>query len=189
MTDFWPEGITLADVQSPKEILLAAQEQWRTKSDGVLGLVIRETTSTKGHAMLVVHAKHEPTNRTVQLFNVVHRPTAPYPVTIYPREDDLPNFLKKSYYSPPFGAGLVIKGMQGETIENDWVADSPGEFRDKLKDAFNLGTVKASILALAVVSADSAQSAGGPTQGTGESTRSAGDSTESGGESAEAARD
>jgi hypothetical protein len=182
MTDFWPEGIELEDVQSPKEILLAAQEQWRTRSEGVLGLVIRETTSTKGHAMLVVHAKHEPTNRTVNLFSVVHRKTAPYPVTIYPKEDDLPNFLKKSYYSPSFGAGLYIKGMQGETIENEWVADSPGEFREQLRDAFNLGTVKASILAVVGGGADPTPNTGDSTPHAGESTRNTGDSAQSGGE-------
>jgi len=189
MTDCWPEGIELTDMQSPKDILVAAKEQWHTRSDGALGLVIQEATSTTGHAMLVVHAKHEPTNRTLNLFTVVHRQTAPYPVTIQPREDELPPFLKKSYYAPSLadiGRESLGRAMsEGRTVANKWVAESPAEFRTKLKEAFNLGTVKAGILAVVTGGADLTPGAGSPTQGTGESSRSEEESEEGGGESVE----
>lgn len=198
MTDFWPEGISIADSQSPKGILMAADEQWRTKSDGVFSLDIQEATSTKGHTMLIVHARHEPTNRTVKLFKVVHRATAPYPVTIQPREEDLPNFLKKSYFAPSFTSSFTTMGdfahamrtmSEGRMVENEWVADTPGEFRDQLKGAFNLGIVKASILALVAEGDDSTERESESPPGTGGSTPSAGESPEGDGESSEGARE
>lgn len=150
MTDFWPAGISLRDTQSPKDILVGAKKQWREKSGGVLGLIIDDTTSTDGYPMLVVYAEHKPTDRTINLFSVVHRKDSPYPVTIQLNTGDLPDFLKKSYYRPGARSiGLFLQGAtEGKTVKNKWVAESPSEFRDLLKAVFNLGTVKADILSL-----------------------------------------
>lgn len=150
MTDFWPEGISLEDTQSPKDILVGADQQWREKSGGVLSLIIRETTSEGDNALLIVHVMHEPTNRTVNLFSVVYRPMSPYPAAIQPMKGDLPDFLKKSYYRPGIGGfGSIWRvASEGGTVKNEWVAYSPNEFRDLLKAVFNLGTVKADLLSL-----------------------------------------
>jgi hypothetical protein len=149
MSDFWPKGLELSDTQSPMGILENAKHDWNTNSNGALGLVLQETKSTTGNYMIIVHAKHLPSNRTVTLFSVVHRPNAPYPATIEPKGDDLPTFLKKSYYQPGFteniGGSLL---QQGRTVKNSWVSETPSEFRKNLEQVFNLGTVKSEILSL-----------------------------------------
>lgn len=148
MSKFWPSDIKISDTQSPKEILKVAQEDWSTSSDGVMELVLQDATSEAGNAMIIIYAKHVPTNRTSTLLSVVHRPNNPYPVTIQPTVEDLPDFLKKSYNQP----GLQnFEGIipTGRTVSNEWVSDTPSEFRDKLAKAFNLGAIKSKILNLA----------------------------------------
>lgn len=149
MSDFYPAGLKLNDTQTPMEILRVAQEDWNTNSSGLLALVLQEAKSQSGNDMIIVHAKHVPSNRSATLFSVVHRPSAPYPVNIQTKEDDLPNVLKKSYYKPGFtDVGVAMGGIRGHTIENKWVSDTPADFREKLKEVFNLGLVKSAILNL-----------------------------------------
>lgn len=162
MSNFWPEGIELSDTQSPKEILQSAQVEWQTGSDGVMELVLQDAKSKSGNSMIIVHAKHIMSNRTATLFSIVCRPNHPYPVMIQPKDEDLPDFLKKSYYEPGL-SGLAnintsLFGTQGKKISNEWVADTPPEFRKKLADAFNLGIIKSEILNLASSATESSNS-------------------------------
>jgi hypothetical protein len=126
-----------------------AKQDWIEHSDGLLTLVIQDAESTTGHRLLIVHAQHVPSNRTATLFSVVHRPGSPYPATIQPRDRELPDFLKKSYYKPGFAditAGIA--GAAGREITNSWACETPFEFRLKLQQAFNLGMVKSEVLSL-----------------------------------------
>jgi hypothetical protein len=156
MSNFWPKGLELTDTESPRQILETAQREWNAESSGVLTLVFQETKSESGNEMIIVHAKHVPSNRTVTLFSVIYRPNTPYPVTIQPKDDVLPNYLKKSYYIPGTldnlltGTGIV--NPQGREVKNEWVADAPAEFRRKLEEVFNLGIVKSEILSLVSMS-------------------------------------
>jgi hypothetical protein len=156
MSNFWPKGIELTDTESPRQILDTAQREWNAESSGVLTLVFQETKSESGNDMIIVHAKHVPSNRTVTLFSVIYRPNTPYPVTIQPKDDVLPNYLKKSYYKPgTVDTALIesrILNSQGHQVTNDWVADAPSEFRRKLEEVFNLGIVKSEILSLVSMS-------------------------------------
>ena len=154
MTSFWPSGLDLEDISSPLEILQSAQIEWAEQSNGLLNLVIQRAESTNGNHLLIVHAKHVPSNRTVTLFSVVHRPGAPYPAKIQPRENELPDILKKSYYRPGISALAGLAVSAGEQVTNKWVSDTPSEFRSHLQDVFNLGSVKSEVLSL--VSADEA---------------------------------
>lgn len=146
MSRFWPEGLSLSDTQSPYEVLEIASEEWETASNGALTLVIEQTEAERENAKITVHAKHVPSNRTATLFSIIHRLSAPYPVTIQPREDNLPDILKKSYYDP--GIDGISWLTRGRTVENEWVSDTPSEFREKLSKAFNLSIVKAVVLSL-----------------------------------------
>ncbi len=149
MSEFWPEGIDVDDLRSPRDILDSAKTQWTAESGGVFTLVLQDAKSTNGNNMVLVHAKHQPSNRSAELFTVVHRPREPYPVTIQPKDEDLPNFLKKKYRS--FGladVGSLATPLGGE-IHNEWVAESPKEFSAKLMEAFNLVAVKATMWNLA----------------------------------------
>lgn len=166
MSDFWPVGITLSDTQSPREILEAAQEDWRTNSDGLMDLVLQDTESESGNPIIVVHAKHVTDNRTATLFSVIHRPKHPYPVAIQLIEEDLPRFLKKSYYQPG-SKGLLdstssssLFGQPGHTVSNEWVADTPPEFRKKLASALNSGAIKGEILNLVSLAESNGKSNG-----------------------------
>ncbi len=149
MTSFWPTGLDMNDTSSPLEILESANQEWTENSEGLLTIIIQEAESTTNDHMLIVHAKHVPSNRTVTLFSVVHRHDAPYPARIQPRDDELPDILKKSYYRPGIAdLGAGIANMAGRNITNKWVCDTPSEFRSRLSDAFNLGTLKSEILSL-----------------------------------------
>ncbi len=166
MSNYWPNGLELSDTQSPLQILATAQEDWKTGSAGVLTLVLQEAKSQSGNDMIIVHAKHVPSNRTATLFSVVHRPNAPYPATIQPKDNDVPNVLKKSYYRPGLGDAAIGIGMtKGRNVTNTWVSDTPSEFRAKLEEVFNLGTVKCEIFSLVSdAPADTADDDEGPTE-------------------------
>ena len=147
---FWPAGLDLRDTQSPIEILGFTQEEWSANSDGFLALVFQTAKSRSGNDMIIVHAKHIPSNRTAELFSIAHRLDTPYPVAIQPHEYELPNSLKKRYYQEtPYEFEMRDQEPDaGYTVENPWVADTPSELRLLLKNAFNLGSVKSVILNL-----------------------------------------
>jgi hypothetical protein len=167
MSNFWPSGLELSDTQSPREILKAAQNDWRTNSNGAMDLVFQDAKSKSGNRMIIVHAKHIANDRTATLFSIVHRPEHPYPATIQLKEDDLPQLLKKSYYqqgSKGIGLANSIAGLMdtpGKTVSNEWVSETPAEFRKKLADAFNSGLVKSEVLNLASISTENTDSTNG----------------------------
>jgi hypothetical protein len=146
MSSFWPKGIELSDTQSPKDVLETAREDWQESSDGAMELVLQDAKSESGNSMIIVHAKHVASNRTATLFSVVHRRESPYPARIQPKEEDLPSFLKKTR-SNPIGLPEIV--FTGTTISDQWVSDTPSEFRKALTAAFNLGVIKREILNLA----------------------------------------
>ena len=150
MSDFWPD-IELEDTASPKDILEEARGNWEQQSGGRFTLVLQPVTSQSGNAMVIVHAKHEPSRRTAELFSVVHRPESPYPTTIQPKSEDLPSFLKKEYMtrSVDYGIAAARYGEKDEVVRNKWVADTPAEFRSKLREVLTLGTTKSEIVSLA----------------------------------------
>ena len=152
MGDFWPSGLELKDAASPMQILQSAAAEWDARSEGKLLLLLSSAKSDNGNEMILVHAKYVPKKRTATLFEVVHRPGAPYPVTIQPKGADLPNFLRKAYKQLPVTSMVniarLMDGTTGATITNEWVADTPSEFRGKLTEVFNLGTTKGEILNL-----------------------------------------
>lgn len=149
MSGFWPDRLDLSDTRSPLEILQDARQEWEEKSGGVLTLVCEETTSQSGNRIIIVHAKHVPGNRTRTLFSVIHRPKDPYPVTIQPEGDDLPDFLRKTYHRSGVGEVAVdIASLVGHTVTNEWVSDTPSEFCGKLKQVFNLGSIKQMVMSL-----------------------------------------
>jgi hypothetical protein len=158
VAEFWPAGLDLDDTSSPLEILEMANQEWAEHTSGLLALVIQEAESTNGNHLLIVHAKHVPSNRTVTLFSVVHRPGAPYPATILPRDNELPDILKKSYYRPGFAeVSAGFRGLEGRRVENDWVSDTPSEFRSQLRNVFKLGILKSEVLSLVSGAASSSR--------------------------------
>lgn len=156
MSNFWPSGLDLSDTQSPRDILKVAQEEWHQSSEGLMELVLQDARSKSDNIMIIVHAKHVASNRTSTLFSIVHRPNSPYPVTIQLEAHDLPNFLKKTYESASsYNMRFAIEAMaSSQKVSNPWVSDTPAEFRKKLSDAFNEGSVKSIIFNLAAGESD-----------------------------------
>lgn len=147
MSNFWPKGIKVSDIQSPMQILETAQKDWDKNSGGILALLLQKAKSESGNNIIIVHAKHVPDNRTITLFSVIYRPNAPYPASIEPKEDDLPNCLKKTYETTS-SLNSALSNLTGQKINNTWVSNEPSEFRTKLEEVFNLGIVKSEILSL-----------------------------------------
>lgn len=155
MSTFWPTDLSVTDLQSPWQILNTAREEWEAESGGAMTLIL-EKAESNGNAMIIVYGQHIPSNRTASLFSVIHRMNANYPVTIQPKDDDVPLFLQKSYVETVGGglSGLVemskiVSGARTErTVKNEWVCDTPSEFRAKLKKVFNLGAIKSEIINL-----------------------------------------
>lgn len=158
MTNYWPDGLELSDANTPLEILSDARSDWNSSSGGVLDLILQVAASKSGNHMIIVHAKHVVSNRTATLFSVVSRKTHPYPARIQPKDEELPDFLKKSYKKLSVRGLASMSALMNQTkeewIENEWVADTPVEFRVKLHKIFNLGIIKSIILNL--ISSDDA---------------------------------
>ena len=151
MSKYWPDGLELSDTQSPLDILRDAQRDWKDSSRGVLALILQEAETQSGYYMVVVHARHEASNRTASLFSVVSRRGQPYPARLQPKDAELPNFFRKSYKSESLSSSMsgMMRALSDEKwVENEWVADTPGEFREKLAEVFNLGNIKSEIMNL-----------------------------------------
>lgn len=151
MSNYWPDGLELGDTDSPLEILKLAKEDWELESDGKLSLIVQETESTNGNAYLEVHAKYIPTDQTIALFSVVHRHDSPYPSRIQPRDEELPDYFKKKYKKGPGLLGLssvMASAAIEREVTNEWVCETPSEFRGNLKKALNLGVIKSEIVSL-----------------------------------------
>ena len=148
MSTFWPSDLELNDIQSPMDILEEALREWESRSNGMMTLVLQSAESTHGDEMIIVHAKHLPSNRTAALFSVVYRPSNPYPATIQPRDDELPKYLRKTYRAPG-RLPEVVSTTIGHTVTNEWVSETPLEFRVNLRKVFNLSVVKSEVLNLA----------------------------------------
>lgn len=150
MSKFWPSDININDIQSPKQILKIAQKEWEDESNGVMTLDLQDTQSKSGNSMVIVYAKHIPSNRTSTLFSVIHRPNNPYPVTIQLQNQDLPDYLKKVYISPALTELVTsvrkVNSLQG--YSNPWVSETPAEFREKLAEVLSDGSIKGQILNL-----------------------------------------
>lgn len=148
MSNFWPEGFELDDIQSPREILEDASVEWATKSNSRLMLITQDGVTTKNDAMLIVHAYDVHRDRTVSLFTIIHRPMSPYPATISLPSDDLPPYLRKEYYSRGIYDRTLPAGLKGSTVINEWVCETPAELRRKLSEALNSARVKSAIVNL-----------------------------------------
>ncbi len=92
----------------------------------------------------------------IRNYDPENRRNTPYPVSIQPQEEKMPNFLKKSYYEPGGTEDYDVDYMPGEgyTVSNPWVADTPAEFRERLAEVFNLGVTKSIVINLASKGSD-----------------------------------
>lgn len=144
MFNFWPEGFEISDTQSPIEILEEAKREWLDRSKGQISLAIRNVVTDEGYERYLVYAHHVPSNRVASLFTVVSRNECPYPARLQPKIAELPRFFLKEYWDGPDHDDF----RESCWIKNEWVADSPSEFREHLKSILNLSHIKSELLNL-----------------------------------------
>lgn len=157
---FFPDNIELSEIFSPSEILENAKREWDARSNGILLLQISQAfLESEEELVLEVYIVHSPSKRMAKALSVAHRPNHPYPIEIRPEPFNIPKYLKKSYKiqsrrspSPLFSIVDQMREIERalpevvtQTITNEWVCDTPTEFREKLEKAFNLGTIKSTI--------------------------------------------
>lgn len=149
MSNFWPSDLNLKDTSSPSEIITEASKEWHTRSQGQLVLQAEPYETDEGDEALTVFVQHIPTSRAISLFTVNYRANHPYPARFFPKGDELPNYLKKSYKSRSLLSTVSLDNLStGQQIQNEWVCDTPTEFRENLKKIINLGSIRSRIVSL-----------------------------------------
>ena len=153
---FFPHDLEIANVQSPLDILSEAKNEWDTEGQGVITLLVDEGRSTESdivYALIRVYAQHIPTERIENLLTVIHVCDKPYPARINLAKEDIPSVLRKERLVPVKNAGLMAAGLlqtlseaiPAHTVSEEWVCQSPGEFRKQLAKALTRGSVKSAI--------------------------------------------
>jgi hypothetical protein len=148
---FFPDDLDLSTLQSPVAILKEAQEEWKERSQGVLHLhrVESELSNSTQYITDVILA-HVASGRSAKLLSLRHLPGKPYPVEIQPEAFDYPDYLVKQRVVPARKKSLlgpsILEGLGDiipqHTITNKWICETPLELRERLAEAFNLGSVK-----------------------------------------------
>ena len=157
MSNFWPLDLNLTDCVTPRDILSEAQNEWGREGKGIFELVFRNTKSETGNELVIVYAQHRQSRKTAKLFQVLHRPDKPFPVTIQPEIEALPEVFQREYkktVSSGFSSIAHLMNPQERIINvtNDWVATTPAEFRENLSRAFQSDSVRSQLLNMLVTS-------------------------------------
>jgi hypothetical protein len=170
---FFPSDLEIANLQSPLDILSEAKLEWDSKGQGIISLLVDEGHSTFGSdsqfVMIHVYALHIPSQRLARLLTVVHVTEKPYPARIDPEKEDIPDYLRKESagpVSPPPQAFIetIRASVSQYKRVDEWVCESPDEFRRQLVKALNLGSVKATVTNIVTVSSADDEAGGMPAQ-------------------------
>lgn len=157
---FFPHDLEIVNVQSPLDILSEAKNEWDAEGQGVIKLLVVEgrstipaTTPDIVYACIRVYAQHIPTERIEHLLTVIHVCDKPYPARIELVKEDIPANLRKERFVPARSGGLLSSDLfktlneaaPAHTVSEEWVCQSPGEFRKQLAKALTRGSVKSAI--------------------------------------------
>ena len=140
--NLWPEDLKTADLRTANEILSEQARLLEQQTNGVLtGETVEHAVQDRRVLSFDVNAPRIPT--TIRLFEV-HQPLEmDYPVRIVPPKLEVPEYLHKKVYRPGLAMPTVTAAIQGTWEERQWVAESPGEFTEKLEKLLASTTIKA----------------------------------------------
>jgi hypothetical protein len=167
---FFPSDLEIANAQSPLDILSEAKNEWDTKGQGIVTLLVDEgRPASQGDSDLTlihVYALHIPSERVESLLTVIYASGKPYPARINPEKDDIPEYLRKERFVPARKSGLmppsilqaISEAIPAHTVTEEWVCESPDEFRKQLSKALTLGRVKSAITNIIAASGNAALS-------------------------------
>lgn len=147
--DLLPDDIFTApgDVPTPAELLAYQAIRIEERTSGRLKVELAETDLEDRTVIrfTVIVPAHE--YRCV-LFEVIHRPKLMLPASFVPPEP-LPAYLRERYVQTST-APLAPRGAQ--TIENQWIANTPSEFQSKLHKLLASQEAKALLASLIALS-------------------------------------
>ena len=146
---FWSNDLFDATNASPKDILKAAGDEWRT-APRFCHTAFRRRSWTIALCWALLYTTYHKHGTTVYLRR--HRLNQTYPVLINPPKSDIPEFLQRKRYVPGeaglatgvLGPGFhrIIEGRPGRFVENEWVCGTPAEFREKVIKVLAMDHVK-----------------------------------------------
>jgi hypothetical protein len=154
---FFPSDLEITNAQSPLDILSEAKNEWDTKGQGIVTLLVDGGRSAlhgdSDLTLIHVYAMHIPSERVESLLTVIYASGKPYPARISPEKDDIPEYLRKERFVPAKISGLMSpsilntfrEAIPAHTVSEEWVCESPEEFRKQLSKALTLGRVKSAI--------------------------------------------
>ncbi len=159
--NFFPSDLEITNLQSPLDILSEAKLEWDSKGQGIISLLVDEGRSTSGSdstsVIIHVYALHIPSQRLARLLTIFHVTEKPYPARINPEKEDIPDYLRKERIGASSRSSLAAiesfrVSMSQNTSVDEWVCESPDEFRRQLVKALNRGSVKAAVTNIVTVS-------------------------------------
>jgi hypothetical protein len=144
----WPTDLHTDDVRTPTEILVEQAQLLEKETKGVLQGRVTEP-EVEGRKILAFEVVAPRIPVTTRLFEVQQSPQLEYPVAIIPPNVAIPDYLKREVYRPS-GMEAVLAGpvVAGRMETNEWVADTPLEFRKKLEKLLSSSGVKAILYSL-----------------------------------------
>ena len=163
---FFPSDFEVINAQAPLCILSEAKNEWDAKGKGVVTLLIDEGSPASlvdddtDMTFIHVYLTHIPTGRVENLLTVIHANGKPYPARINPEKEDTPHYLRKQRIVPAKKPGLISasilqslsEAIPAHTVTEEWVCESPDDFRKQLAKALTLGRVKSAITNIIAVS-------------------------------------
>jgi len=144
IADLWPDDIKADDVISPEEILDHQARLLEQRTNGLLTAdVVKHTAEDR--VVIGFDVQSVRSGNRVRLFSAEHRVDFEYPIAMSPPAE-LPAFLKAEVYEP--GLAIGTAPVFGRSVQNPWVASSPTEFSQKVRDMLATPTVKTAVLSL-----------------------------------------
>ena len=145
IADLWPDDIKADDVISPEEILDHQARLLEQRTNGLLTAEVAKHTA-EDRVVIGFDVQSVRSGNRVRLFSAEHRVDFEYPIALSPPAE-LPAFLKAEVYEPGFDFAKAM-GVAARIVTNPWVASSPAEFSEKVRDMLASPTVKAAVLSL-----------------------------------------
>lgn len=158
--DLWPDDLATQDVLSPWDILSEQAEFLTARMNNVLVGQVQKS-NLDDRVVIGFEIVAPKIDKTIRVFAVEHRIENPYPAHFLSELSPLPTYLQPFRILPEvpervvpnlmdevMGKPRTVPGTPARKIENPWVASTPSEFTQKLRELLASPEVKAVIFSL-----------------------------------------
>jgi hypothetical protein len=156
----WPQDLPVQDSRTPFEILSEQAGLLAEETGGTLTGHVHQATLGE-RRILAFEVAIPSASMKALLFEVQQSPIMEYPAAIIPPAIDLPEFLRRKIYRPSPNESWHPTPADGEWESNNWVADSPWDFEQKLRRLLSSGEVKSVLFNLVARSKSASRSTNG----------------------------